>query len=220
MQLQTQAARGTEDATAAEEIATLWRDLQDAHLRLATPESEPRSFASNGAIGPATRVTLRDASGSLSRLKCDDPSRLVCTSLEDYIVGNGALKVPANQWLEGDPVLNMWSQLRAGFEAEFEKRTLVAELYEVMATRCKHRDETILDYVQEIKSLRRQASMAERDDVTYIVKVVTDDDLVRSDRTFENLDDRLEDAEELMRKRDKEFQGASMHKGKTVTSKL
>lgn len=180
-------------------------------------------------------MTLRDAISSLPKFSGKDPTRSVeawaeaiqrriviygWTPLEGFLAGSSTLEGPAKKWLEGRLEISTWGELRRGLQEEFEKMTSPAKLHGVMANRRRRRDESVVDFVQDMKALGRQGGISERDVVAYIIQGVTTDENVRlslkSARNFADLSDRLDDAEDLLtRPRD----GNSADKGKTIMSK-
>lgn len=73
-----------------------------------------------------------------------------------------------------------------------------------MASRRRRRDESVVDFVQEMKAIGRQTNMAERDVVGYIVQGMTEDPTVRlimrTARTYNDLSDRLENADDILKR--------------------
>ena len=118
------------------------------------------------------------------------------SQLEGYIAACGALEGPAKKWSETRSDINTWDVLRTSIGEEFRARTSPAQIYEKMASRTRKKDESPIDYFQEMKALGLQAVIEERDVMRYIIKGVTDDESTKvmlcSARTYEELRERLD----------------------------
>ena len=124
------------------------------------------------------------------------------TQLEGFVAASAALEGPAKRWLESRPELSTWEDVKKVLLEEFDRKTSVARLHELMAARKRKKNESLVDYLQEMKALGREAGMEDKDILRYVIRGVTDDETLKiilsSCRSVEELRDRYEDALDLV----------------------
>ena len=70
------------------------------------------------------------------------------TQLEGFVVASAALEGPAKRWLKSRPELSTQEDVKKGLLEEFDQKTSVVRLYELMAARKCKKNESLVDYLQ------------------------------------------------------------------------
>lgn len=96
-----------------------------------------------------------------------------------FLSAKRALTGTARHWLESQRGLLSWKAIRESLEEAFGKQITVSDIHDLMRSRKKKKDESILAYVQELEFYGAHGNVPAYEVRRYIVRGFTDDTKVR-----------------------------------------